>query len=215
MYGVIFTCLVTRAVHLEITKDMSGDQFLLAFMRFTSRRGVPKFVLSDNGTNFTFVQPLVGTNVKLNHEKLENHFVTNQITWSFIPALSPWYGGVYERLIGIVKRCLNKTLGPYIADYVVFETTMCMVESILNNRPLTYVFSEDTVEALTPNHFLHLRPPNSTQELELNEIELKSKAEELVKGYKAARGLIETFRTTFHQLYLTALRQAHVQHHKS
>lgn len=178
MYGVIFTCLVTRAIHLEIVKDMSGDQFLMAFLRFTSRRGTLQFVLSDNGTNFIIVQPLIGKAVKLNHEKLEHHFVSNQITWTFIPALSPWYGGVCERLVGITKTCLNKALGLYITDYTVLETAFCVVENILNNRPLTYVSSEDTVEALTPNHYLRLRTINNAQEVELDLKQLRSKGTE-------------------------------------
>ena len=58
-YGVIFACLVTRAIHLEVVLDLTGDQFLLAFIRFVSCRGHPLFVVSDNGTNFIFIQPLL------------------------------------------------------------------------------------------------------------------------------------------------------------
>ncbi len=51
----IFVRLVTRAIHLKVVRDMSANEFLLALSRFTSRRGVPKFILSDNGANFCFI----------------------------------------------------------------------------------------------------------------------------------------------------------------
>ena len=51
-YGCLFTCLTTRAVHVEIAHSLDTDSFLCAFRRFTSRRGSPKKVFSDNGTNF-------------------------------------------------------------------------------------------------------------------------------------------------------------------
>ncbi|KHJ98411.1 hypothetical protein OESDEN_01606 [Oesophagostomum dentatum] len=51
-YVALFTCLVTRLVHLEITTDLSAKSFLMAFKRFIARRGVPQKIISDNGTSF-------------------------------------------------------------------------------------------------------------------------------------------------------------------
>ena len=51
-YLCLFTCLATRAVHLEIAYGLSTDSFLSAFYRMASRRGLPDEVYSDNGTNF-------------------------------------------------------------------------------------------------------------------------------------------------------------------
>ena len=51
-YGVIFTCLLTRAVHLDISQSLSTDDFLKAFSRFVARRSKPKRMFSDQGTNF-------------------------------------------------------------------------------------------------------------------------------------------------------------------
>ena len=51
-YGAIFTCLVTRAIHLELVTDLSTDMFLMALRRFISLYGQPNFIRSDNGTNF-------------------------------------------------------------------------------------------------------------------------------------------------------------------
>jgi len=51
-YLCLFTCLETRAVHLEVAYSLDTDSFPNAFFRMTSRRGVPKDVVCDNGTNF-------------------------------------------------------------------------------------------------------------------------------------------------------------------
>ena len=50
-YGCLFTCLCTRAVHIEITHSLNTDSFICAMQRFVSRRGHPEKVYSDNGTN--------------------------------------------------------------------------------------------------------------------------------------------------------------------
>jgi hypothetical protein len=51
-YGCLFTCLITRAVHIELSTKMDADSFLMAYRRFVARRGTPKKIYSDNGTNF-------------------------------------------------------------------------------------------------------------------------------------------------------------------
>ena len=51
-YGAIFTCLSSRALHIELAGGLSTDSFILALRRFISRRGYPKSIMSDNGTNF-------------------------------------------------------------------------------------------------------------------------------------------------------------------
>ena len=50
-YKAIFTCLQTRAVHLEISKSLPTDNFLKVFSRFVARRSKPKRMFADQGTN--------------------------------------------------------------------------------------------------------------------------------------------------------------------
>ena len=42
-----------RAVHIEVAHTLEADSFICAYQRFVSRRGKPKEIFSDNGTNFT------------------------------------------------------------------------------------------------------------------------------------------------------------------
>ena len=47
-YGLKFTCMVTRADHLETCPELNTDTFLNAFRRFCSRRCQPQLLYSDN-----------------------------------------------------------------------------------------------------------------------------------------------------------------------
>ena len=38
-YGVIFTCLSMRAIHIEVASSLSTDSFICALRRFLARRG--------------------------------------------------------------------------------------------------------------------------------------------------------------------------------
>ena len=51
-YGVIFTCLSIRAIHIETVHSLDTDSFIGAFRRFIARRGQPLLMRSDNGGNF-------------------------------------------------------------------------------------------------------------------------------------------------------------------
>ena len=50
-YGCLFTCLTTRAVHLEVAHSLTAASFIAAFQCFLAQRGVPEKVYSNNGTN--------------------------------------------------------------------------------------------------------------------------------------------------------------------
>lgn len=76
-YGIIFTCLNSRAVHLESVSSMETDSFLLCLRRFIGRRGLVRTIRCDNGTNF------VGAKHKLRKalqemytEKIKSHLLT-------------------------------------------------------------------------------------------------------------------------------------------
>ena len=89
-YGCLFTCLVTRAVHLEVTHTLSTDSFLLAVRRFISRRGPPVTIFSDNGTNIVGGERELREGINnLHQEKIENVLAAKHIEWRFSPPSAP------------------------------------------------------------------------------------------------------------------------------
>ena len=79
-YGCIFTCLVTRAIHIEVSHSMDSDAFLMALHRFMARRGKPQKLFSDNGTNFVAAnEELAGEHKKINGKKLQDELLLKAI----------------------------------------------------------------------------------------------------------------------------------------
>ncbi|GBN62223.1 hypothetical protein AVEN_75346-1 [Araneus ventricosus] len=100
---LIITCAVYRAVHLDLLMSLSTDNFILALRRLIAHRGRPLTIYSDNGTNFIGIVNFLKT---INLRRLEKTFTT--ITWKLIPPTAPWWDGVWDRLIGLLKRILGK-----------------------------------------------------------------------------------------------------------
>ena len=155
-WGVLITCLVVRAVHIEIAHSLNTSSCIMALQNFIARRGIPLELFSDRGTNF------IGANRELNEalrsldrNKLMQEFVTPLTKWSFLPPSSPHMGGSWERLVQSVKKVLRNMHLPRTPTDEVLRNSLIEVENIINSRPLTYVPIENSEsEALTPNHFL-------------------------------------------------------------
>ena len=64
-------------------------------------------------------------------------------------------GGIFERMIPCIKRCLRKTLGSARVNYQEFLTIQIEIENVLNNRPLTTVYYYQVLQPLTPNKLLY------------------------------------------------------------
>ena len=172
VWVALFTCLTIRAVHLELATDLTADQYLQTLRRFIARCGTPKQILSDNAPHFhvtdEMLQSLWSTTVTC--DTVQSYLADKGITWRDIPAHAPWMGGIYERLVGMVKSCLRKSLGRAHIRMTQLATLLTEIEAIINTRPLVYVGADDlplvslqqTFCSNTPHWGFLMHPTTST-----------------------------------------------------
>ena len=154
LYICLFTCAVSRAVHLEVVEDMTAESFINAFRRFAARRSCPRKIISDNGTNFVGAAPLL--RFLFEHPRVKEILQVRRCSWHFITPRAPWQNGFTERLIGVVKNCLRKALHNSRINTDELKTVVTEIENKINNRPLTYLDSSNVnIEPLTPAHLLY------------------------------------------------------------
>ncbi|UYV84570.1 hypothetical protein LAZ67_X002651, partial [Cordylochernes scorpioides] len=108
---IIFTCLITRAIHLEVVHALSTDEFMMELSRFIDTRGRPGTIYSDNGTNFVGASKelkLAASEIDFEVMAASGRFGT--VKWKFNPPAAPHFGGIFERLIKSVKNVCARRL---------------------------------------------------------------------------------------------------------
>ncbi|XP_061719997.1 uncharacterized protein LOC133527124 [Cydia pomonella] len=172
-YVALFTCLVIRAVHLEVVHSLTTDAAIMCLRRFIARRGTPQEIWSDHGTAF------VGANRELRAlygDSVEDFAANESINWRFIPPAAPFMGGAWERLVRSVKEALKVTLREQAPSDEVLSTLLAEAEALVNTRPLTHVsLDSDADEALTPAHFILTSPSGRPIPATLTEADLLSR----------------------------------------
>ena len=184
----MFTCLEIRAVHLEIAWGLDTSSFLNAFFRMADRRGMPKLVVSDNGTNFVRAnKELKNILLKLDTNKIIEKTSKKCVEWHFNPPLAPHFGGVFEIMIKSAKRAMKSQIGNAEINDEEFLTFIMSVEHLVNSGPLTYqTYNSSDIVPLTPNHFLHgMLGDNFAPEIDRSKTLLKrwKKVQEIVKMF--------------------------------
>ncbi|XP_045115478.1 uncharacterized protein LOC123507035 [Portunus trituberculatus] len=138
VYGVIFTCMVCRAVYLDIAEGYDTSNFLRTFRRFVSVRGFPKVVHSDRGTQLVKANKgLTGGIVDLDFDELVKFGGKEGMTWKFTRgADAPWQNGCSEALIKSVKRALAYSIGDRVLQFGELQTVFFEVANLINERPI-------------------------------------------------------------------------------
>lgn len=110
-WGVIFTCLASRAIHLEVASMLDTDSCINTIRRFLCRRGPVPTIRTDCGTNFMCAQKeLQAAANQLDQQKIHDTLMTQHVKWLFNPPSAAHFGGVWERLIKLVKKVLHTSV---------------------------------------------------------------------------------------------------------
>lgn len=164
-WGVLFTCLSSRAIHIETANALTADSFLNAYRRFICRRGPIRELRSDRGTNFIGGKSeLVAALKEMDQDKVSRELLKDNcdfIKFNMNVPHASHMGGVWERMIRCVRNALNFLLHSHAQrlDDELLRTLMTEAEAIVNSRPLTYIdtVSPDSLQPLTPSQILTLK----------------------------------------------------------
>ncbi|XP_041458034.1 uncharacterized protein LOC121410188 [Lytechinus variegatus] len=209
-YVALFTCMASRAVHLESANSLDTSSFINCLRRFVNRRGPVRQIRSDRGTAFVGARnELLDALKQMDQDKIQQYLVENNTDWiPFVmnPPHASHMGGVWERQIQTVRRALEPLMmsaGKQLDDEA-FRTFLSEAESIVNSRPLTTqnLSSSDAPEPLTPNHLLTMKakvvlpPPGKFQKADMY----------ARKWWRRVQHLTNEFWTRWRKEYLTDLQ---------
>lgn len=162
VWGAVFCCMASRAIHVELVNSVSTEGFLMAYQRFTAIRGHPRKIWSDPGTNFVGARPVLEELYRFldgqNRIALEETAARNgtEWTWKIHPADSPHRNGAAEAAVRVVKRALQSLGKEFALSYSEFQTALCMAANLANERPIDARVQsrEDCINYVTPNSLL-------------------------------------------------------------
>lgn len=158
-WTVMFTCLASRGVHVEVVEEMSTSSFIMALKRFVSIRGSVSHFRSDRGSSFIgSIQHLGITPINVEDGKLKQYLNDTSCTWEFNPPCASHMGGVWERVIGMTRRILDSLLLDVPGQSLTHEmliTFLAEVTAIINSRPLVLLDTDsENPTPLSPSMLL-------------------------------------------------------------
>ena len=184
LYVNRFIYLRYRCIYLDLVPDCSSSSCVRILKRLFAARGVPMLIISDNGSQFIF-------------NKTQSFVYSRATKWQFNLPSVPLWGGIFERMIRSMKRCLRQSR----VDYKQLHTLLAEIQTIINNKPLTFLYYEPTEKVLTPGHLLFGRKIN----LENISKSISFNNEDLNKRSQHFHNLLEHFRNRWRTEYLTEL----------
>ena len=207
-YIVLYTCSLTRAVYLELLPDLTTDEFLRSLKRFIARRGRPEKIFSDNGKTFIAAEKWLRGVRK--EEKRNDWLAKHHVEWQFNLSRAPWWGGQFERTIGLMKQALYKSIGKGNLWWEELESVILDIETTINARPLSYVEDDVQMPLLTPATMLfgqpNLVPEEDPEQIEQSDLRKRARYPQRCKDVLWSRWSSE---------YLKALRERHNLNHKT
>ncbi|XP_063438190.1 uncharacterized protein LOC134719142 [Mytilus trossulus] len=207
-WGLLLTCLVSRAIHVELIEELSSASFINALRRFIALRGPIQELRSDRGTNF------IGAAKELNivseffeDTPMKQFLSDNEIVWIFNPPHASHFVGVWERMIGSCRRILDSLLMQNKfkdLTHEVLSTLMCEVSAMVNSRPLVPVSSDpESPSVLSPSLLLTQKPASSSGSL--GQVEFGTK-DAMRSQWKLVQYLADQFWSRWQTEYIDSLQ---------
>ena len=180
-YVLLYACSFTRGIYLDLLPRLETSECLDSLEQFIARRGRPERIYSDNGS--TFVGAAQWIKAVMSDEELQDYLSQWKIKWQFNLSRAPWWGGQFERMVGLMKAALYKMIGNGYLTWKELRRVLTSVEVTLNDRPLGYVDDDVQQPLITPNSLLFVRPSHllEPQNHQYEDVDLRKRARYLKK----------------------------------
>ena len=149
----MFSCSLTRAIHLQPLKEQTTKEFTRSLKLLIARHIRPQTIYPDNAKTFTAAASWIKKVVK--NETVHNFLAHQEIKWKLNLSRAPWWGRQFERLIGLTKNTIYKSIGSSMLTWNIFEEVLLDIELTLTNRSLIYVEDDVQLPLLTPNTLIY------------------------------------------------------------
>ena len=207
-YIILFTCSLTRAIHLELLPDQTTNEFIRALNRLIARRGCPETIYSDNAKTYVAASKQLK---KINKLKILHHLVSTRCNKpKFNLSQAPQCNGQFDRMVDLLKNTLCKTLGKSKLQQKELEEVLIDVETTLNNKPLTYIEEDIQLPVLTQYLLVLSQTP-----VILNEDPTNIENKDLRKRQRYVERCKEASWKRWRNEYLTSLRERHSLKYKN
>ncbi|XP_067943414.1 uncharacterized protein [Watersipora subatra] len=204
-WGLLITCLYSRAVHIEVLDDMSADTLIQALRCFLALRRPVQTIYCDNGTNFVGAKNEIEKQLEITSKETKQYLLENRIHFKFNSPEASHQGRAMERMIHSIRAVLNAMTFKLKnkLDTITLRTFFYEAGNIINSRPLTATSTSDPKDhVITPNHILTMKcqsllapPPGNFTENDLYSS----------KRWKIAQAAAEEFWKTWKTEYLNSL----------
>ena len=217
VWGVIYNCAATRAIHLDLTEDYGTDAILQSIQRFTDIRGCPGEIISDQGSQLIAAAKDIAELTRGWNWKTASDWATNnRIKWTVVPAEGQHQNGLSESLIKSVKRSLKHTIGENLLTFAEFQTVLYRVANIINSRPIGVITGSDPTDPkpLTPNDLLL---GHSTGDAPQGLFDTDTGSKAITRRYRFVQELVSNWWENWYRVVLPSLVPSHkwLQRHRN
>ena len=208
-YGVIFVCLPSTAVHVDIASNYSTDAFLSVYRRFTSIRGCPSVICSDYGSQLVGASKVLQDISKnWDWDKIMDPTISKGAEWKFSPGDAPWWNGCCESLVKSLKKSISLAVGENRLSFSELQTVCYEAANLANERPIGTkpgAYSEFTY--LCPNDLILGRATSKVPQGPWDH------NKSITKRFRFIQSVIDTFWKKWTMCYFPNLIIEHKWHH--
>ena len=206
-WALLATCFVTRAVAIYPLTDMTLSSVIFALVKMQSQFPSLRKIFSDNGSNFKGAdRELREAMASWNEQEAQDRAAEYGLEWVFGPAYCGSYGGVWERLIQIVKNSFKACIGNKVLTVDSFDALCMGVAGVVNRRPLTRATNAtDDFMVLSPAHFIY--PYTFVHSSNAVLPPLPDRGDHLRATWTALRSILDEFWRLWREEYLETLQK--------